>query len=202
MSVLANYYTEITLFSSLSWGDRGRFKFEVSAVETSPRYNYYKCAWPLLYTRGPQPVVLYWVGLAPLPSPRSSAKRSLVVIRVMKHPTAGGHALGRAPRRRPHLVPTPTRAPSLGRTATEAPAAPLPGVGAPWASAPPTSPPPRKDRAGPEPRRPRARVTFPITPSRLPACTLEGRPAERRRTQGAVSGPRPCRCRPPPRPQR
>lgn len=48
-----------------------------------------------------------------------------MVIRVMKHPTAGGHALGRAPRRRPQLVPTPTRAPSLGRTATEAPAAPL-----------------------------------------------------------------------------
>lgn len=142
---------------------------------------------------------------------RPSPKGSLVAIRVMKHPATGGHALG-APRSRPQLVPTPTQsAQPLGAPPRRAPGPrpSLPG-GSPGQSARPTSPQPRADPAGSESRR----VPVPPPPSsESPSLSLHpaSPPALPRAGQrsGAAphagsgeSGPRPCRLRPPPRPQR
>lgn len=120
--------------------------------------------------------------LAPSSPPRRpSPKGSLVAIRVMKHPATGGHALGTrsaataAARTHPHPV-----RPASGRHRHGGPPARNPPQrgGLPGPVLPVTSPQPRTDPRGPSPAAPELRVTFPISPSRLPACTPEGWSAE------------------------
>lgn len=131
--------------------------------------------------------------LGPFFPPGCSPKGSLVAIRVMKHPATGGHALGtRSAAATASTHPHPVR-PASGRTAMEGPwPAPLPGVGAPRAS-PPSQVPRSLARIelGPSPSAPEPQVTFPITPSRLPAWTPEGRSAKRSGAARRERGERP-----------
>lgn len=131
-------------------------------------------------------------GLGPFLPPDPSPKGSLVAIRVMKHPATSGHALGTrsvsaaAACTHPH----PVRLAS-GSIAMQGPTRTTPRHGgSPGQSSRPTSPQPRVDRVGSE-SRPEPRVTFPITPSRLPACTPEGRSAERSGAASREQGERP-----------
>lgn len=105
----------------------------------------------------------------------------------MKHPATGGHALGtRSAAATASTHPHPVR-PTSRHTAMEGPRpAPSPAWGLPRPVLPANF-----HAASREPSRvrvplpPKPRVTFPITPSRLPARTPECRSAERRRTLGA-----------------
>lgn len=97
---------------------------------------------------------------------------------------------GHAPRR-PQRVPTPTH--STKPPGTLPPRAPSPHP----SSAPRAGPPSQLPRShvrtelGPSPAAPNPRVTFPITPSRLPACTPGGRSAERSGAASSDRGERP-----------
>lgn len=115
--------------------------------------------------------------------PDPSSKRSLVAIGVMKHRAMSGHAQG-TQSAAAHTTPTQAAQPP-GAPPWRAPSPhPLQHGGFQGQSSRPTSPQPRVNRTGSE-SRPKPRVTFPITPSRLPACTPEGRSVEPRRKQGA-----------------
>lgn len=117
----------------------------------------------------------------PLLSPRSSSKGSLVAMGVMKHPATGGHALGtRSAAATASTHPHPA-CPASGRTSMEGPRpAPRRSVGGlldqPSRQLPHS---PAGIEPTPSPSVPEPQVTFPITPSRLPAGTPEDRSAER-----------------------
>lgn len=138
------------------------------------------------------------------PPPCPSPKGSLVAIRVMKHQATGGHAL-RGDGRSSYPPPTQSAQPWGAPPRTAPGPHPNPGVGAPRASPPRQLPRvPGRTEVDPSPAAPKLRVTFPITPSRLPACTPEGWSAERSDAARREPGERPSSLSPssPPRPQR
>lgn len=199
VSVLANYYIEIILFFVL--GAEGGGVVSGSSLRSLQRKlvrnatNYYKWAWPLLLYRGPQAMGPSSAGVAPFLPPDPSPKGSLVAFRVMKHPATSGHALGThsAWAAATHTHPHPVR-PASGRNALEAvPLARTPSRhwGSRGQSSRPTSRSLSRTESGPSPAAPEPRVTFPITPSRLPACTPEGRSAERSSAASRERGERP-----------
>lgn len=126
-----------------------------------------------------------------------------MAIRVMKHSATGSHALGTgstAATASAHPLPHPPR--HAGPPARTPPQR----GGSPGRSSQPTSTQPCADRGGSEPRRPRPqpRVTFPVTPSRLPACTPGAgeRSGARLHAGTEERGPRSRRRRPPRRRRR
>lgn len=121
-----------------------------------------------------------------------------MAIRVMKHPATGGRALGtRSAAATARTHPHPAR-PASGRTAMVAPRPPpaqhggSPGQSANFHAASlgpsrvPVPPPPGRSPSAPEPQ-----VTFPITPSRLPSWTPDGRSAKGSRGARGERGERP-----------
>lgn len=88
--------------------------------------------------------------------------------------------------------PPPPSPPSLGARHGGPPARTPPRRGAPRASPPGQLPRSlARTKPGPSPAAPELRVTFPITPSRLPACTPEGWSAERSGAARRERGERP-----------